>query len=331
MINNSFGKNLLALAACALSLPLGAVAQTTVFSDNFTGGSTVDAANFTPTATSTSYQWFSGLAGGTANTTSDLHLALPSTTSLVGEAQAMFASSPISLATIGDNIQLTIVFTDTANVMLTTNSNSSLAIGLFNSGGAAPNQGVITLNAGNNTGGSQNWKGFSSVALLSSGSNKLLARGPQTANGTTSQNQDLLFNGASSSQTYNSPTATQVGSSKSDTASPLTLTAGTVVTNFLSITLSPTYQLVVSNSISTSAGVLYFNSGTTVAGSLVTTNFDSLSFGWREAVGPAAASSIDVSQVLVTDQISAVPEPTTLALLGGAAATLIFRRRQLRG
>ena len=45
MKTNTFGKSLVILAACALSLPLVALAQpVTVFSDNFSGASTIQSA-----------------------------------------------------------------------------------------------------------------------------------------------------------------------------------------------------------------------------------------------------------------------------------------------
>src|SRR5579862_6420884 len=215
-------KTIQTIAAMALAsvLPLAASAQSTVFSDNFSGSSTVDQAPGAPTSTSASYEWFSGIANGSASVSpGDLKVGLASTTSVVGEAQAQFSSSPVTLTTVGDYIDLTVIFTDTANIMLSGNNNSSLAIGLFNSGGVAPNQGVINLSSTVSpvSGGSQNWTGESSVVLESSGSNRLLAR-PRQGTSTTSQNQDLLFNGASGTQTYNSPAGTQIAA-KSDTAS----------------------------------------------------------------------------------------------------------------
>ena len=74
MKTNTFGKSLVILAACALSLPLVALAQpVTVFSDNFSGASTIQSA--TPgagTASSADYEVFtqSSLPGAGASVVS---------------------------------------------------------------------------------------------------------------------------------------------------------------------------------------------------------------------------------------------------------------------
>jgi len=131
-------KTLLPSLALLIAIPRLVSAQTTVFSDNM-ATSTVNQAPVAPTATSTSYEFLSGLAGG-ASTISPgaLHLELPSTTSVLGEAQARFSSSPVALATAGDFINLTVTFLNTSNIMLAGNNNSSLVLGLYNSGGALP-------------------------------------------------------------------------------------------------------------------------------------------------------------------------------------------------
>src|SRR5690242_18574813 len=93
-------------------------AQSVIFSDNFSG-STLNQAPTSPTATSTSYEFFSGLSGASATIAPGaLHLALPSTTSVLGEVQAAFSPTPISLANVGDYLNLTVTFVNTANVLL---------------------------------------------------------------------------------------------------------------------------------------------------------------------------------------------------------------------
>jgi len=315
---------LLALTPCLAS------AQITVFSDNFST-STVNQAPVAPTPTSTSYEFFSGINGGSSTIApGDLHLALPSTTSVLGEAQASFTTSPITLANVGDFLDLTVTFINSSNILLAGNNNSSLIIGLFNSGGVLPNQGVVTLNSDNTTGGSQNWLGYFS-RIIESGTANIVTRPAQTANGTNSQNQDLLFNNASSSQAFNSPTGTSIGS-KSTTASPVTLTAGSTYTLDYRITFTGANSLTISNALYNgssvnSANTLFNQQATTAAATFITSSFDSFAIGWRASLSAAAASSMDITSITVT-----VPEPDTVALLTCSATLgLVFHRnRRLR-
>ena len=313
MKKNLFGPITL---ATLLATPLVSLADT-IFSDDFSI-SQVNAAPAPPTATSTRYQFFSGLAGGTAAiSANDLSLRLPNSTSVLGEAQALFAATPWALNVVGDYIEFTLVFRNTANMMVPGNNNCSLTVGLFNSGGAAPNQGVVTLNAGNTTGGSQNWVGYAGGILLSSSSNRLITRPAQTANGTTSQNQDLLFNGASSSQSFNSPGGTEIVH-KSDSAAPVTLTQGSTYTLDFSVTMVAPGSLQVSNALysgsSVNAANTIFNEiGTASGATLVATAFDGLAFGWRESLTSAAAGTNDVVSILVTGQSTPVSTPPTIS------------------
>ena len=318
-------RSLAVLGGIALATPIMSHAGV-VFDDVFTGGSTVDTAATAQTANSTSYEWFSGITGGTATAPGgSLGLSLPSTTSVVGEVQAMFSTSYVTLQSIGDTISIQVVFNDTANVMLTGNASSSLAIGLFNSGGAAPNTGVVAMNTGNTTGGSQNWKGFASIVLESSGSNRLITRGPQGANGTTSQNQDLLFNGASGSQTFNNPVGAQVAS-KSDTAEPVSMTAGNLYTNYMQITMTAPGVMSVSNQVSGASGILFNSIGSANLGTLnfATNSFDSFAIGWRESVAAATTSTMTIDEITVS---TIIPEPATFALAGLGILGLMMARR----
>ena len=150
--------------ALALSAPLAAMAQTTVFSDNFTGASTVQSA--TPgagTASSADYEVFTSTAAPTTTppAANDFNLTGPNTGSGFAEVQARFGGSPVTLATIGDTINLTITFVDTANVLVTGNNvNSSINLGLFNSGGVNLNQGEQLGGGAVVTGGSQTYQGY---------------------------------------------------------------------------------------------------------------------------------------------------------------------------
>ena len=154
-------------------------------------------------------------------------------------------NNPAELAAVGDYIDLEVVFINTSNIMSGLDTgNSSLLIGLFNSGGVAPNQGNIVLNTGNTTGGTEDWIGYN-ARMLFSGSDQVYTRPAQTPNGSTSQNQDLMFNNASSSQAFNNPGATQIGSRTFAT----NLVAHSVCTLQLVITLSANNALMISNAI----------------------------------------------------------------------------------
>jgi len=323
-------KTLLPSLALLIAIPRLVSAQTTVFSDNM-ATSTVNQAPVAPTATSTSYEFLSGLAGG-ASTISPgaLHLELPSTTSVLGEAQARFSSSPVALATAGDFINLTVTFLNTSNIMLAGNNNSSLVLGLYNSGGALPNQGIVQLNAGNTTGGSQNWLGYFG-RIIENGTANIVTRPAQTANGTSSQNQDVLFNNASGSQAFNSPQGTQIGS-KSTASTPIGLTTGSTYTLDYRITFNSSTSLTISNALYSGSAVNTANTifnmqSTTAAATTIATAFDSLAIGWRESVASATASSMDISAITVISQIAPIPEPGCLALLAVGATALAFRRK----
>src|ERR1700749_755218 len=99
-------KSVLSVLAAAGILGIAsqsAVAQTTIFSDTFGNGSTVQTTPSIPTANSTTYEFFQ--QGATPATPTigpgDLHLAGRSTSSVLAEAQALFTASPVTLANIG--------------------------------------------------------------------------------------------------------------------------------------------------------------------------------------------------------------------------------------
>ena len=136
----------------ALLTVVGSAAATadTFFSDNFTTGSTLNQPVATPTATSTSYQTAVGLANSLTNISpGHISLTFPNTTSILGEFYGLFTNTPVALSAVGDYIAISVVFTNTANILSgLAAAGSTINIGLFNSGGVAPNQGNIILNAG---------------------------------------------------------------------------------------------------------------------------------------------------------------------------------------
>lgn len=314
----------------AASLPLVASAQTTVFNDTFGSGSTAQSASpASPTANSTAYEYFQ--QGGTPATPTlaagDMHLAGRTTSSSISEVEALFTTTPVTLATVGDWIDLTVVFTDTQNIF-PAGSASTLNIGLYNSGGVSPHQGVRLDSTSAETGGAQGWIGYVG-RIHGTSASSIYTRPAQTANGTTSQVQDLLFNGASGSSAYNNPTGATVGSG---TAFSAGMTAGSVYTLQFQIALSDVGTLTISNALYSGGAVdagnlLIGNIATTAAANYLTNSFDGLAMGWRFN-STSAANSIDVSSISVVDSVQAVPEPGTLALLGMGAVFAVggFRR-----
>ena len=154
----------IATVTCALVLPnRSALAVTTVFSDQFNAGSTIDQAPGTPTATSTSYEFGAGNTNNTAVSVNpgDLSIALGNTSSVDGEIAALFAASPVTLANIGDFIDLQITWVATSNVFSgAATASTQVALGLYDSGGSAPQQGATLITECEQpNGGAQNWAG----------------------------------------------------------------------------------------------------------------------------------------------------------------------------
>jgi hypothetical protein len=320
-------------AICALALSSRPVSAVTVFSDQFNAGSTLNAAPTAPTASSTSYEFGVGSASGASSSINpgDLSLALGNTASVLGEIEAQFGASPVTLASIGDFIDLQITWVATSNVFSGISGPSTqVALGLYNSGGSAPQQGQTLFNSTTSpTGGAKSWEGYFGNAF--GGSNSKTVARPKQNSATSAQNQELLFNNASGTQAFNSPQGGQLTSGSK--ASTIAETQGATNTSELRITLTGVNSLAVSNMLFAGAGTggtLFFSeNGTTNTASDFT--FDGLAFGWRSSAIAGTGPSntvIDVQSITVTTNV--VPEPSAMLLVGaglGLMLGLVRRRR----
>jgi fibronectin-binding autotransporter adhesin len=307
------------LLACFLVwVPLGALADT-FFTDNFSSGSTTNGLSIPggpPTASYTSYD-FASSKDSTATTIGPGLLSCKltgSTSSGYWEAQALFTTTPITLVSAGDYVDLTIVFTNSAGTLMT-GSSSPLWIGLYNSGAAAgatnpPVAGALA-DAGLNTttgspyatGNCQLWQGY--VGQLYSGKGSSIVTRPvqDPSQGTSSANQELLGSGASSG-TYGKsgsggPGATSLAQSATQTA---TLDTNSAYTMDLQIWLNPTNsdELIISNTLYSGVGTanpLITNSVNT--STVLTEAFDGLAFGAFNHNG-SYNPQMDVSSISVT-------------------------------
>lgn len=301
------------------------VAQTTIFSDTFGSGSNVQTTPGTPTASSTTYEWFQqGGAPATPTIASgDLHLAGRNTASSITGMEALFTSTPVTLSTVGQYLNFTITFVNNQTIF-PTGSASTLNIGLYNSHGSAPVTGVRLDSFGSGTGGAIGWNGYVARIGGTGGANSaIFTRPPQTGDGSTNKFQDVLFNGASGSSTYNNPTGTLIATTGGQFNAGLT--AGQTYTLSYTIQLTAAGTLTINNNLFDSGNnLLLAQTGTT--SSSIETTYDALGFGWRFN-STAAASSVDVSSINVTEGIAAVPEPTVGAfILAGLGSLFIVRR-----
>jgi len=319
--------------ALALAAPMMALGDT-VFSDTFGSGSTINGTPTAPTANSAAYQnWSQGANPANYTIASGaLHFEARNTTSVFSEVQAQFAGTPVTLATVGDSIDLALVFTDTLGVMLSgQNGSAQVTLGLYNSGGVLPMQGSRLDTGTAQTGGAAGYAGYIGRLMLN-GNGSILTRSAQTYTGTLgdlSRNQDLLFNNAGSGA-FNSPTSTQVGTTAA-TGFTAGLTQGSQYAIDLQILLSGANTLTITESLysgNTIGGTpLATWNGTASGATYLTSAFDSLAFGWRRTGSPSTASSVDVNSILVTDYIQTIPEPGTLGLLIGGLGLLALVRR----
>lgn len=161
------------LVALTLATPLAVMADT-VFSDTFGSGSTINGTPTAPTANSAAYQnWSQG--ANPANFSigpGALHFEGRTTTSVFAEVQAQFASTPVALATVGDYVDLNLVFTDSLNVLLAgQNASSQLTIGLYNSGGVLPLTGARLDGNAFATGGAAGYLGYIGRLFLNGNAN----------------------------------------------------------------------------------------------------------------------------------------------------------------
>lgn len=207
-----------------------------VFIDTFGSGSTLtNPSPAWPTINSTaceeiSTKAFSGLSIGVNH----LKFGCAASSTASAEIEALFTTAPVTLNTIGDYVQLTMVFTNVAT-LTNTAASSQLAFGMFNSGQVKPYPGGLNGNANSpNTasGYAQMWTGYNAQYVTPGGTSKIFTRTNQNLL-LTANNQDLLLTGSgSTSYTGN----TQITGTSA--ASSFTLASGGVYTEVLTIAMN---------------------------------------------------------------------------------------------
>jgi autotransporter-associated beta strand protein len=312
-------KHIITCALLTLATPLTLIAQQTVFYDTF-GESTLNQTNIPggiPGGTASDVTPFSATSytiasakNALATTIGPGHLVLITSATSSGntEAQAIFTKYPVTLASVGDYIELTYTFTDKYPIFQNGSATSTaLFLGLFNSGGVAPLYGTVLQNGGVYTssqtsadlGGTKDWVGYSAQDYYGNGW-RLYARPAQTT--LNNLNQNLL---------YNYPNGLANGGAIFPAAANLTLSPGQQYTVQLRVTLSAPGQLTISNALyagTDTSGLQFTNTSWTVTGAnVITTNFDGLGIGYR--AGNPAAWTNDINSIKVVASLAAQAGP----------------------
>lgn len=297
--------------------PAFSVVTRTVFNDAFSTSTLNSLSPVAPTATATSYEMISSKAWSPTPSIAAGHLqfGIAATGSGSVEVQALFTNSPVTLATLGDSLSLTVTFTNTSGLLTTTNA---LAFGLYRSGQNFPvpgglNATATTNSSGNTTGNAQTWAGYVGQIGFTGNSSQIMTRAAQT--GIANNNQDAVTTGSSSSS-YNNPAAATVGTASLTPS--VTLTTGNPYTEVLRITLTAANTLAITNCLysgTDSNGVLLSQFGGIASGATYLTNaFDALAVGWR-ATSSSAATAIDINKIIVTSTLTVpttIPNPVSL-------------------
>ena len=313
----------------------GAAHAATIFSDNFST-STLNGASTPSGGNMTSYDIAASKNQSPASSINpgDLKFGLAGTTSGLEEAQAVFASTPVSLVNPGDSIEMLLTFTDTGINVTGSTTSGQLDFGLYNSGGSAPKtdlaqSGLTNATTTDATGGAQLWQGYIAQLFFPTTSSKIVTRPQQNGAGATgNNNQDLIGNGFSSTNAFDNPAGAQIGSSSAASA---TLTTATTYTEDLVMSLNSSGSLTISSNLfsgTTNAGTPVSSMSSTASGAnILTTSFDSLAFGYRGTAGTSVATGMDVSSLTINSPAVVTPEPVSLGALGVASLALIRRRR----
>src|ERR1039457_4592460 len=110
----------MAIALILIAGPFAATAQTNLFNDTFTAGSTINATSpANPTTNSAAYEEISSktwVPNPPTIASRDLKFGIGSTTSGSAELQALFATNAVALTQLGDYLQMVVTFTNTSGL-----------------------------------------------------------------------------------------------------------------------------------------------------------------------------------------------------------------------
>lgn len=277
-----------------------------LFRDIFAASSLNSPTPSAPTSSTTSYQIISSKSWSPTPGIGVGHLTfgIAATTSGSIEVQALFATNPVVLASVGDSITLTVSFTNVAGILT---SNCALGFGLYRSGGNYPVPGGLNGTAAssvlsNPTGNAQTWIGYVGQLAFTNANSQIMTRTVQS--GTGNNNQDVLTSGSGTSS-YANPAATTIGSASS--AASLVLAPSNAYTEVLKIRLVATNQLAITNFLyagSDTNGALLSQFGAVASGSAYLTNsFDALGIGWRETGNQA--TTMDINRISISTALAA--------------------------
>jgi autotransporter-associated beta strand protein len=330
-----FGLPIIVALVLAIA-PLASMADTpvsgTLFSDDFSTGSTVNSLTpVKPTANSSSYEVVTRQNWDPAPsiTTHSLRGGQGVSSAGILEFEALFATNAVTLLTNGDYIQLTITWTNSG---LLTIGNSFLGFGLYNSAQVLPIPGGMnaTLNNLSNyvgNGYAQGWQGYWGQVAYSGGTTRISGRLPQT--GTDNRNQDLVSAG-SGNTSYANPARIDVSSS--GISSTVVLADGSVYTDVLTIRYNGAGSVTITNALyagyDTSGTVLSLNGGRATNAQYTTSSYDALAAGFYEKTTTTATNTMDIYSIQVTGQgtmltgppqITSQPVAATVATNGACA------------
>lgn len=284
-------------------------AETVIFTDTFSS-STLNGTSTpggTPTASSTSYDIATTKNGTTCSIGPDRLLMKLSSGTTAGyiELQAIFTSSPVQLVNIGDRINLTFTFTNSAGTLLAGGNGSVINVGLFNSGGATPVAGGLN-NAGLGTattfvtGNCQNWQGYVSQINSNGFVSRITTRPFQSA--ANNANQDLLFSGAGTGL-FNAPGGTTISSNLTST---LSLVSGATYTKSFTIKLTGASEVTITDELYSgpvASGVPLSSMVRITSGGTTYTNLSNQYDGLAIGIGNKGTSlnpTMDISKITVT-------------------------------